>query len=162
MTRGDDGGGREGSMNREEQEKERGQTEEEQGVVGLKYPVVGGRQGQQRGSLCRPSAFTDQHRGMTYCREQEIAEAQKSEACLVGLFVEQKFSYRRTLSSNDGSVGEEQIRWGGGEDRASCCNTEVLRKTNLSRQAMCPAIKPWTIPNFCWGSDHSYSLFSLV
>ncbi len=62
MTRGrGDGGGREGSMNREKQEKERGQTEEEQGVVGLKYPGVEGRQGQQRGSACRPSVFTDQH-----------------------------------------------------------------------------------------------------
>lgn len=49
-------------MNRE---KEGGrQTDQEQGIVSLKYPGVGGGQGQQQGSPCSPVDFyalTDQH-----------------------------------------------------------------------------------------------------
>ena len=57
MTRRERQSRERGSTDREKQEKEsRGQTEEEQGVVGLKYPGVGGRRAQQRGS-----PFTDQH-----------------------------------------------------------------------------------------------------
>lgn len=134
-----------GSMNREKQEKERGrQTEWEQGAVGLKYPGVGGQQGQQRGSLCSPAgrigSQTSTHNAWLTVDSRRLQRLKKSEACLAGLFVAQKFSYGHILSSDDGSVGEEQIRWGGGEDRASCCNAEVLEKTNLSRRAMCPSL----------------------
>lgn len=45
--------------------------------------------------------------------------------------------------------------------RASCCNTEVFRKTNLSRRAMCRVVK-WDNPKLLLGSDHRYSVFTLV
>lgn len=74
--------------------------------------------------------------------------------------MEEKFSYGHILSSNDGSVEEECIRWGGGEGWASCCNTG-FEENKPQPPGHVPGCQASDSPELLLVSDHSYSLFSL-
>lgn len=56
---------------------------------------------------------------------------------------------------------EEYIRWGGGEDWASCCNTG-FEENKPQPPGHVPGCQASDSPELLLVSDHSYSLFSLV
>ncbi|KAI9546975.1 hypothetical protein NQZ68_021644 [Dissostichus eleginoides] len=138
--------------NMEKLEKERrGWTEEEQGVRGPKISWCGGS----------ASAATGVAVLAVYRPAHEIAEAQKSEARLAGLFVEQKFIIGHILSSDDGSA-EKSRSDGEGGGSGHPVATHSFEENKLQPPGHVPGHQALDNPKLLLVSDHSSSLFSLV
>lgn len=155
MTEGGGRGGRGVAWTGRNRRKREGQTEEEKEVVSLKYPGVGSRQGKQRGSPWSPWSLADRSQTSTHSAWL-TADSRRLQGLKKVRLVWLGYLWSRN-SATDTRCHPMMDQWkrsrsGGEEGRTGhLIATQGWRKTNLSRQAMCPSVKPRTTLNFCCG-----------
>lgn len=95
--------------------------------------------------------FTGRHtQRMTGSKRPE--EAEKSRACLAGLFTEQKFSYRHTTVSHDGSAEEREFT------RARLGRGNLLRHRSCGKHATAASRVPARLPPGACAHDQGQKL----